>query len=151
MIAEATGIPADRIVLQSQRNNFQELAFCGIQVSKCISYRDRRVCNAEGKLALLTLFIDGRALGIKVCSRLFSQPRLSPDEVAQAVQARPPASLRLMIHGGAPCEQMPEAQIFRDRDSIVLYVVTPIPAARLPADSPDTDTLTGGPRARQRL
>ena len=139
-VERVTGIPARRLVLSIQRGSFTDLAVQGVPVSKCISYRDRELVMRPHSP---TLYIDGRALGVPVCSRMVQGLEHSAVAIAALIQAEVPPSMELLIAGGRPLEDAPQVFRFQDRDTVTIWAQLRLPLEPGSADLEDVATAGG--------
>ena len=79
-----------------------------------------------------------RNLGIPVCARWVGKLVFTPDEIANLISADVPPSVQLHMRGGLPIRFEAASQEFRDRASVTIWAVTPIPA-RMITDGEQSD------------
>ena len=140
-VSAMTGLPAASLQLESQRGCFDNLAIAGVAVSKCISYRDRRMPTPPHSI---TLFIDGRLLGVPVCSIVVGKDSFTAVGLARLVDAEVPVHLEVQAAGGVPHEGDPRTFSFCSGDTVVLSATLPAADGRRQTSPPGGSATSGG-------
>ena len=115
------------LAVTCQRGLFSDLAVRGIPVHKCVSFRNRSFLRTANPI---TIFIDGRLLGVPVCAAVVGKRTFTAAEVAQLVHASVPSSLQICFSGGSLILHSPPTRSFCNGDSVVLWVQSAAVEAR---------------------